>query len=401
MPATRSASATILGYIYQFDYTIKCLLQMPCKDDFVEIENIEDVDIHSCTEDSAVQCKYYFGTEYNHSKIAKPISFMLKHYLDVKKGVVPSINYKLYGFYKSGQEKLPNIITVDFLKEHFLTYTENGIQYKWHEKLNFSDSDLKTFLTFLSINIKAEEESIQVNSIINDLKNTFSCDDFEAENYYYNNALKVVSHMAKQSDVNERRITKKEFLEKIDKKEILFNKWIIKEKGEKSHYASLRKQYFSPINTYERFFLVDIDDSFNKAELKELVLTISRKWSKTSKREPNPFCPYIYIHNLNEKDLLELKLELQKDEVNFIDGYPFKGSMFSERTINQVANYVNQVKLKLVDSLSNLDLTLNSYKKTKEIYQFYLKEPFWEPKNTFTKHIKMQVKDLMSIKEII
>ena len=54
MAATRSANATIAGYIYQFDYTIKCLLALANEYDYVDIENIEDIDIHSTTEDAAV-----------------------------------------------------------------------------------------------------------------------------------------------------------------------------------------------------------------------------------------------------------------------------------------------------------------------------------------------------------
>ena len=401
MAATRSANATIAGYIYQFDYTIKCLLALSDENDYVDIENIEDIDIHSATEDAAIQCKYYAGTEYNHSIIAKPICFMLKHFSEVKNGTAQSINYKLYGFYQSGQDKLPRLITVNFLKSHFLTYTEKSVQYKWHEKLGLTDSELEEFLSFLSIDIHAEEDSVQLKKIISDLQAKFGCDDFEAEHYYYNGALKIISHAAKQNDSSLRRITKKEFLEQIDKKEILFNKWFLKYKGEKIYYTALRKQYFSPINISERFFLIDVADSFNKAELKDLLLTISRKWSKLSKFEPNPFCPYIYINNLNESDLIELKLELQNDNINFIDGYPFKGSAFTETAINKEANITNQIKLKLIDTLSNLDLTLQSHTKTKDIYQFYLNGSFWEPHNTFTKHTKIQVKDIISIKEII
>ena len=111
---TRSATTTIAGYIYQFDYTIKCLLDLSNDNDSVDIENIEDVDIHSCMEDIAIQCKYYAGTEYNHSIIAKPIRLMLNHYLEVKNGVKQPISYKLYGFYQSGQDKLAVPPTVDF-----------------------------------------------------------------------------------------------------------------------------------------------------------------------------------------------------------------------------------------------------------------------------------------------
>jgi hypothetical protein len=401
MPATRSAAPTILGYIYQFDYTIKCLLNLSNENDFVDIENIEDIDIHSCSENSAIQCKYYAGTEYNHSIIAKPIRFMLKHYSDVKSGSAQPINYKLCGFYQSGQNKLIQPITVEFLKEHFLTYIKDKIKHKFHEELTLKDSELSDFLTFLFVDINAEEDSIQFNNIINDLKATFSCDDFEAEHYFYNNALRIVSHTAKQSDVSQRKITKKEFLEHINKKEILFNKWFLQCKGEKKHYTALRKQYFSPININERFFLIEIESGFSKANLKDILLEISNKWTKISNREVNPFCPFIYIHNIEETDLIELKTELSNNNIKLIDGYDFKGASFSQQSITQTANHSNQIKLKIIDTQDNLKLALQIKGRTQEIYQFYLYESFFDSENQYTKHIKIQVKDLISIKEII
>lgn len=401
MPATRSATTTILGYIYQFDYTIKCILNLSNENDCIDIENIEDIDIHSSTEDSAIQCKYYAGTEYNHSIIAKPIRFMLKHYLDVIKGTIQPINYKLYGFYQSGQNKLALPITVEFLKEHFLTFTKNKVKHKFHEDLNINDSVLSDFLTFLSVDINAQEDSVQFNNIINDLKRAFSCDDFEAEHYYYNNALRVVSHAAKQSDINQRKITKKVFFEHINKKEILFNKWFLQSRSEKKHYTALRKQYFSPINTNERFFLVEVENDYSKADLKDLILTISNKWTKISNREVSPFCPFVFIHNINEADLIELKTELSNDSLRFIDGYDFKGAPFSQQSITQKANQSNQIKLKFIDTQDNLKLVLQIKGRTQEIYQFYLSESFFDSENEYLKHIKIQVKDLKSIKEII
>ena len=400
MPATRSATATILGYIYQFDYSIKNLLSLSHDDDYIEIENIEDIDVHSCSEDTAIQCKYYAGTEYNHSIIAKPIRFMLNHYFEVKNGTKQTVNYKLYGFYQSGQEKLTLPITVDFLKENFLTYTKDRIKYKLHEELGFNDTELSDFLTFLNIDINAEEESTQFNNIISAIKPIFDCDDFEAEHYYYNNALRIISHTAKQSDIKQRKITKKQFIENVNKKEILFNKWFLHYKGEKKHYAALKKEYFSPLNISERYFLIEIKTDSSKADLKDVIMTISRKWSKISQRDPNSFCPYIYIHNISSDDLVDLKRELYKDGFQFIDGYPFKGAEFSTRAITQKATHINQIKLKFINSLDELNLILSS-QGNKELCQFYLNEPFGESENEYVKHIKIQVKDIISIKEII
>ncbi len=399
--AKRSATATIAGYLYQFDFTIKSLLDLSNENDSVDIENIEDVDIHSCTEDTAIQCKYYSGTKFNNSIIAKPIRLMLDHYSKVKNKAAQPINYKLYVFYKSGQEKLTTPITVEFLKEHFLTYTEKRIKQKHHDNLRLNDTDLADFLSKLEIDINAKEDNIQFQNIISKLKDLFKCDDFEAEHYYYNNALTIISHIAEKSDTAQRKITKQDFINQINKKEILFNKWLVESKGEKFYYAELRKKYFSPININERFFLIEITVPFSKQKLKDLLLTISNKWTKISKREVNPFCPVVYIHNIGENDLIELKTELSNSGLIFIDGYAFKGANFSQQFIVQDANNNNQIKLKIVDTLDNLELVLQTKGKPHEIYQFYLREPFFESKNKYIKNIKIQFKDLSSIKEII
>jgi hypothetical protein len=397
----RSATATIAGYLYQFDFTIKCLLDLSNDNDCVDVENIEDIDVHSCTEDTAIQCKYYAGTKYSHSIIAKSIRLMLNHYSNVKSGTAQPINYKLYGYYQSGQEKLATPITVTFLKEHLLTYAENGINKKHHDKLGLNDVDLADFLAKLTIDIDAEEDSIQFQDIISKLKQLFNCDDFEAEHYYYNNALKIVSHTAKQSDINQRKIIKRDFIQQINKKEILFNTWFMQLKGEKSFYAELRKKHFSSLNTNERFFLIEIESDFSKSDLKDLLLTISNKWTKISKREVNPFCPFVYIHNIGENNLTELKTELRNDNFKFIDGHDFNGATFSQQSIVQVANHYNQIKLKIINTLDDLKLVLQTQERTQEIYQFYLSESFFDPENQYTKHIKIQFKKLLSIKEII
>ena len=80
----REAVSTIRGYFYQFDYSILKVLELEHDDDTICIEGIEDVDISS--EDSVTlhQCKCYEETEYNHSKIAPAVRWMLKHYSDNK-----------------------------------------------------------------------------------------------------------------------------------------------------------------------------------------------------------------------------------------------------------------------------------------------------------------------------
>lgn len=76
----------------------------------------------------------------------------------------------------------------------------------------------------------------------------FKCNKFEAEHYYYNNALKIIKDISTESDVLKRTISKKKFIDYIDTKSILFNNWFIEYKGLEKHFRALREQYFTTLN---------------------------------------------------------------------------------------------------------------------------------------------------------
>jgi hypothetical protein len=400
----RTAIDTIKGYFYQFDFSILKILELPNDADSVVIEGIEDLDIKTATEANAVQCKYYSKTEYNHSVISKPIRLMLSHYSEVKKGTKNRINYNLYGFYQSGQHKLTLPIDIDFLKNNFLTHTKDKIKYFHHEDLGLSGADLNDFLTLLTININALEYDAQIKQVFASLKLGFNCTDFEAEHFFYNNSLKVIKEIAIKGDVNDRRVRKLDFISRINSKKILFNEWFVQFKGEKRFFADLRVRYFSALNTspFERFFLIEVPNlGYSRAELKELLFIISKKWSKISKREPKPFCPYVYIHNLPINELIELKREMYDEDFVIIDGFDFAGSAFSPKSIIRKADFSNQIKLKFVNELNHLLLTINEIRNNKYVFQFYLNNPFFELEQPSTKHTKIQIKKFNDIKEII
>ncbi|XMA23742.1 hypothetical protein M9428_02890 (plasmid) [Bacillus bombysepticus] len=403
--SNRDATDTIIGYFYQFDYTISNLVELKDDDDFITIEGIEDIDINSLSEDAAIQCKYYAKTEYNHSIIAKPIRLMLNHFKEVTAGTKPSVQYYLYGHYKQGQEKLNLPITVDFLKKHFLTYKHKEIEYCHHNTLELTDNDLREFISKLTININALDYQTQLKNILTSLEKIFKCSKFEAEHFYYNNALKVIKELSTQNNVDNRRISKKEFLRRINNKQMLFNEWFLLFKGKEKFLRSLRNEYFTNLNTspFERFFLIELDSTeYSRADLKELLFLISHKWSNVSKRNPTPFCPYIYLHNLPDSELIEIKKELWADDFKFIDGYSFSGSSFSTKAICEGANFTNQIKLKFINNLDHLNLTINYIEKTREIYQFHKQNPsFFDIQNDSIKYVKLPYEQLKDIKEII
>ncbi len=401
--SNRSAIDTIKGYFYQFDYSIEKLLTLSGDDDEITVEGVEDIDIETSTETTAIQCKYYSKTEYNHSVIAKPIRLMLSHYKDVTTGAKPKIKYHLYGFYNSGQNKLSFPLDIAFLKEKFLTYKLKGVQKRHHDELGLKDSDLCEFLKLLSIDIEAKEYSAQHNAIILLLKEIFSCDNFEAEYYFYNNALNEIRKIAINDNEGDRKIKKKDFIKSIDLKKLLFNKWFLELKGKKVYHKELKDKYFRTLNKspFERFFLIDLPTNYSVNELKELVFIVSKRYSNLKKREPKTYCPYIYFSNLVEGKLIELKKQLFNEGFNFIDGFPFFGSEFSASSISIKADSYNGINVKLFSELSQIYDTLDYITKTREVYQFYFDDAILTPINGTVKNVCIQITNIESIKEII
>ncbi|MET2985918.1 DUF4297 family anti-phage-associated protein [Aureibaculum conchae] len=402
----RTAIDTIKGYFYQFDLSILKLLELKDENHQITVEGIEDVDIDNATTETAVQCKYHSKTEYNHSVIAKPIRLMLNHFNQVLKGKEKKVKYYYYGHFKSGQSKLSFPITVEFLKKHLLTYTKAKTQHRHFDELNLSDNDLEEFLKQLEIDVNAKSYEDQLSQIYELLKkqDLFEADDFEAENYYYNNALKSISFLAVKDKKNDRTISKKKFLEEINSKRVLFHKWFVEFKGRKKLLADLRKEYFTSYNIspFERFFLIEVKANYSKSELKNVILLIAKKWSDIkSVKNPDTFCPYIFINGLKKTELISLKTELHNEGFKFTDGYNFSGSPFNADVIKQKATFHNKITLKIINELIFIEQLINSISKTKEIYQFFYKEPFFKTDLKNVDVVNIQIDNLIDIKSIV
>lgn len=400
--SNRSATDTIKGYFYQFDYSICQLLNLPLNTDQITVEGIEDVDIESLSSTTAVQCKYYSKTEYNHSVIAKPIRLMLSNFAELKNNNSPVVQYHLYGHYKSGQNKLTLPIDLIFLKDKLLTYRSGGTQKQHHIELGITDSELEEFMDLLSIDVSATDYSSQFQNIISSLSEIFSCDSFDAEYCFYNNALNEIRRIAIESDIVKRTITKGEFLDRINQKQILFNKWFLELKGRRKYHKELKDKHFRTLNKapYERFFIIELADNTSISSLKDLVFIISRRYSNLKKREPQTFCPYIHFKNLTASVLTQLKQELYAEGFNFIDGFPFSGSEFSKEFITKKADFNNKISAKLLDDIDYVNETLSFITRTREIYQFYFNQPLFVP-TLHVKCVNIQIHNTEDIKEII
>lgn len=379
-------------------------MQLASPEDSVEIECTEDIDIRTATDVTATQCKYYAKTEYNHSVIKDAVKHMVSHFKESLAGTKPKVSYSIKGHYVSGQEKLDGGIDVDFLKKHFLTYTKEKVTYYHHIDLGLSDAELEEFLKRLTIDVRAKEFDEQFREVVGTLQAIFGGSPFSAEYFFYNNALAVIRELSIKAAPADRSITKKEFLERVNTSTVLFNEWFVEKKGKKAHLAALRKEYFTELNVspFERFFLVEIDtDSYVRGDLKDLFLELSKKWAKLSAREPSPFCPYIYVHGVPDSELLALKRELSAEGFKLIDGHDFQGADFSYHSITQKATHGNGIKIKVLNTLSNVEQTVDAVTMTRRIYQFHLGNCYFEYDNPAVRHVKIQVERLSDVKSII
>lgn len=409
--ADRSAIDTIRGFLYQFDFTIVSLLKFSSGIDSLLVEGVEDVDINTATETTAIQCKYYAKTEYNHSVIAEPMRLMLNHFKEVKDGNKTELNYKLRGYYSSGQSKLTLPLTLQYLKDNFLTYTRTEkiggvstkVKHKHHDELDLNDSDLTKFIGLLEIDINAKEFEQQYIEIIQLLRTEFKCSEFSAEHYYYNSSLKVIRELSKDSNIANRNISKDEFLRLIDNSKILFNEWFLEKKGEKLHFSNLRKECFGDINILhkERFFLLDLRTViYSRSDTKDILNLIIKKYTKII-NQPNPFCPYVYLHGISDSELIEIKNDLISEGTIISDGFDFEGSTFNSSSILIKPNISHQIKIKFINDINYLNQILLLVGRKGEIYQFYQSDVFFNYNNPSIKEVKIQINELLNIKRII
>ncbi|RSP54139.1 hypothetical protein EA736_06075 [Acinetobacter baumannii] len=386
--ANRQAIDTIRGYLFQFDNTILQILNIEDENSIFTIEGVEDIDITDHQEETiAIQCKYYQESDFQPSIIKDAIGWMVKDFAERLANKKNLIKYKLYGHYKSGHERLANPLEVADLKKVFLTTVTRGRDDKpsetkeIHVDLNLTDDDLKIFLLHLEIDIEAptlEEQHSQVIKKIVDIGLSSTSDAV----FFYSKSLYIIRNLAKSKDETMRKITKKTFISNLkDSKKILFDFWFAHQKEMSNYCRMIKNKYFSDSQSPKsRFFLID-KSNLQDNELLELIKSISDKWSsgRRTVREPDKFCPFIYIHQIEEFSLLKLKNDLINDGYLFEDGHYYRGANFNVKLfLRDIVERENQyrAKLKIINNMDELSSVIEKKPKNINIYEFFSNAPY-------------------------
>lgn len=379
----RSAKDSLKGYFYQLDHTIIQLLTSS-PNASITVEGIEDVDLDDNSKSAFIQCKYYEGTEYNHSKIKNAIVWMIEHFHDKGCPNKQVFKYRLYGHFKSGQEKLNLPLTRSFLKNNFLTSKKNKTVTKVHEKLSLNSSQLDSFLALLEINLNAPSYEIQEENIIQQLKLAFtSKSDLEA-NLLYARAITAIKKLAVQADEEKRKITRSQFFKEIDNRDLLFDD-LLYQKFSTTKYAKMTKKKFftfhgvSRMPKRTRIFVIDMKNEYDVNKTTTMLVKLSECFSN-KEREKTPqkdrFCPYVVLRELPPENVVEVKKRLWHQGIKFFDGYPFKGADFSEDLLATDPTSDNGWKLKFIPSEQNLSSTVSVISSSIiEIFDLYKSTP--------------------------
>jgi hypothetical protein len=380
----RSAVATIKGYFYQFDQTIVSLLEASPHGS-VTVEGVEDIDLDDPGESAFVQCKYYEGTEYNHSVIKDAVVHMLRHFHAAGCPSAQVFRYRLHGHYQRGQHKLALPLTDDFVKEHFLTSTKEGKVRKVHEELALTDEQLADFLALLDVNVNAPSYDAQKEKMSKLLvREVDGCTSEDAQIFFYPMAINVVQGLALEADVAQRKITKAQFLNAINRKDVVFNVWLRDYMGREYFARMVRRKYFSHGRTKlpkaSRLFVIEMGAEFDVAKASRMLAGLGRKFSHTEHLRTHAtdrFCPYVLLRGLAPEQLVELKENLWRQGVAFLDGYPFHGAAFSPTMLAEDPTKERLWKLKFVPDEHQLAPTIAACARSLiEVFDFYQDSPF-------------------------
>lgn len=290
--SSRSAEASIKGYNYQFLHTIKDILENE-RDTYENVvEGIEDLDIVKENSSDLIQYKYHEEQSYQNSKVAKPIALMFKHFLENQSS---NINYKLFIYLNT--TKLPSI-TTKIITEILKIKEARKILSSTDTELTLEDVDDKSnqitiFITKFTWVLTQKYNELE-NDIISIFKTNIGLSNEEAKIIYFSNSIKIINDLAIQSDENNRKITKRDLLLKLNAcKNILYSSYILKKEGFMDFKRIVkRKKIALNIKKTSSTHIIHIHD-INRDNINSLIIDLVKKFCFKDNR--SDFKPLVFI----------------------------------------------------------------------------------------------------------
>ncbi len=331
----RQADSTIKGYLYQFNKSILTILESENNDSIILEGVIEDIDIHSPSSITTIQCKYHEDKKYQTSSIVTPILEMLCHYCE-SVYLNKEVSYILYAYYAENVDSVDINTFVDFLsstkdKDILCKYFHriyivpdsdmvelaNKFQKNKDEKeqlVNYYKDNRNTLKLRVDISnfwkvfsyVKAEKFEVLKDKVIQKLEEITDHDT--AISMYYPNAFSKVASLSSKSTEQERTITKSQLVLFLkQQKSVLLNKWTL-EALDKEQIIKKKKAYLMSkfsLNIYVRAFIFS-DEFLDSVD--ESIITFIHEYLNKYYKKPKLQKPPIFIFGDNHFDLMQKTL---------------------------------------------------------------------------------------------
>jgi hypothetical protein len=191
--------------------------------------------------------------------------------------------------------------------------------------------------------------------------------------------INVIQKLAIQADETKRKITRESFLQKINRKDIVFSAWLREKFGSDYYARSIRRKYFR-CNTLKRtkasrFFVIDMAGEYEVNKASQMLIRMAELFShRELVKTPlaDRFCPYVLLRGVTPTELVELKTSLWSQGIVFNDGYPFNGAEFSPTMLVRDPTKEQLWRIKFVPSDDQLAPTITAAAGAAiEVYDFY------------------------------
>jgi hypothetical protein len=336
---SRSANHGIKGYIYQFIKTIDLILQLTNQSK-ITVEGHEDIDINSINKSTLIQCKYHEAQRFSPSRVYKPIGEMIKHFLNSQS----KTKYWLYAHFGKNPPKDADWITIGFLRKALSAISST---------ISVQDKQLTDFLRQFEF-IHGDKFEIIESKVKTSLRDALSCSNNDVEYYYYNNAINYIAELSTQNDINRRSINKKDFLNKINQKRLLFDAWLKEIKGKNEYIKLIRNQLetgkaLSEIKNRYIFISKELFLKNNSEnQLKNFLLNLTSEYPLIGELYNSK--PWTVIVGVDKQQLYNIKKYLIENNIYYNDGY---------EDISFSSDYFN--KMPVINSEKNNKINNASY----------------------------------------
>lgn len=380
MTINRSATDKLIWYFYQFDRTILELLELGNNSDEITVEWLEDIDINGFSWWENIQVKYYTSkkiilddwTLSTDKEIWKSILLLMMTFLNTWKHQTLLWYYQ----WQLAQEKVLSNIELDAIITK--SKWELNLANQWtissltqQQKIDFIDK--------FKIKIVDKNYDEQLILVKSKLSEKFSLSWDEEIELYYNYWLSNIIQLTANLKEDDRKITKQQFTEKINKKESLFSFWFLELKEDTEYFKFIKKKFFrwtKEIIKYERIILLETKSTDTIEEIKHILKKIENRFNNVVSRTRKSPVPYIYLRNITTEKLLELKNNLWSEQYLFEDWHYYKWDEFQITNFTKFLEHNSNIKIRIINESWHIEAIIsNITDRTLELIDFYQTKP--------------------------